>query len=174
MIVGSARLVAEPGGELRLREVEISDTEELYRWRMEPTARTMFRHVEIVPFATHRALIDDYLRPECTDQWFVIEAAGKRVGAIALYNFSPDRKEAEWGRFVIAPEHRGQGWGRQALRLLVDHARALGVRRLRCEVLAGNPRAEGLYRSLGFADDGACELGGRRFLRLVANLEAAS
>jgi len=174
VIGGNACVVAEPGGALRLREVGIADAEELYRWRMEPTARAMFRHVEIVPFATHRALIDDYLRPECTDQWFVIEAAGERVGAIALYNFSSDGTEAEWGRFVIASEHRGQGWGRRALRLLVGHARALGVRRLRCEVLADNPRAEGLYRSLGFADEGDCKLGGRRFLRLVANLGVAS
>jgi RimJ/RimL family protein N-acetyltransferase len=166
--------VAEPGGELRLREVGIADTEDLYRWRMEPTARAMFRHVDLVPFETHRALIEAYLGPDCNDRWFVIEAAGRRVGAIALYNFSADRREAEWGRFVIVPEHRGQGWGRRALRLLVDHARALGVRRLHCEVLAGNPRAEGLYRSLGFADDGVCEFGGRRFLRLVADLGPSS
>ncbi len=173
MIGEGVRVVTEPGGSLRLSEVGAADAEDLYRWRMEPTARVMFRHADVVPFAVHQAFVDGYLRPDCADHWFVIEAEGRRVGAIALYGFSADRTEAEWGRFVIAPEHRGQGWGRRALRLLIDHARALGVRRLRCEVVAGNPRAEGLYRSLGFADEGAYELGGRRFLRLVANLEAA-
>jgi dTDP-4-amino-4,6-dideoxygalactose transaminase/RimJ/RimL family protein N-acetyltransferase len=172
MIGEGARVVFESGAALRLREVEAADAEALYRWRMEPTARAMFRSAEVVPFASHLAFVDAYLRPACGDRWFVIEAEGRAVGAIALYGFSADGTEAEWGRFVIAPEHRGQGWGRRALRLLVDHARDLGVRRLRCEVLAGNSRANGLYRSLGFAEDCAYDLGGRRFLRLVATLEA--
>jgi dTDP-4-amino-4,6-dideoxygalactose transaminase/RimJ/RimL family protein N-acetyltransferase len=170
VIGGGVTVVAEPGGALRLREVTAADAEELYRWRMEPTARAMFRNTGIVPFDTHRTLVERYLQPECTDHWFVIEAEGRRVGTIALYSVSADGRKAEWGRFVIAPEHRGQGWGRRALRLLVDHARALGVRRLRCEVAADNPGAEGLYRSLGFADDGAYEVEGRRFLRLTATL----
>jgi RimJ/RimL family protein N-acetyltransferase len=54
--------------------------------------------------------------------------------------------------------------------LLLEHARALGVHRLGCEVLDGNAAAEALYGSLGFADDGSYELAGRRFRRLVAIL----
>jgi hypothetical protein len=44
------------------------------------------------------------------------------------------------------------------------------VRRLRGEVLAGN-EAERLYRRLGFADAGEELVDGRRFVRLVADLE---
>ena len=170
MIDRGAREVAEPGGSVRLREVSTADAKELYRWRMEPSARRMFRDAEPIPFARHRAFVDAYLRPDCTDHWLVIEVGGHPAGAIALYNFSVDRTEAEWGRFVIATEYRGQGWGRRALCLLLAHARALGMRRLRCEVAACNPAAEALYRSLGFVDDGAYEAGGRRFRRLVVTL----
>lgn len=164
------RVVAEAGGAVRLREVGTADAAALYRWRMEPSARAMFRDAGVVPFARHRALVADYLRPECTDQWFVVEAEGCPVGAIALYRFSADGTEAEWGRFVIAPEHRGRGWGRRALSLLLEYARTLGVRRLRCRVAADNPPADALYRSLGFADDGVERIGERRFRRLIASL----
>lgn len=170
MIETGSPVVPEPSGALRLREVGSTDVENLYRWRIEPSTRAMFRDDGELPLARHRAFVASYLRSECTDHWFVIEVEGRPVGTIALHDFSADRTEAEWGRFVIAPEYRGQGWGRRALLLLLDHARAIGVRRLRCEVLASNSTAGSLYRSLGFADDGSYELGGRRFQRLVADL----
>jgi RimJ/RimL family protein N-acetyltransferase len=173
MIVEGPREVAEPDGEVGLREIGPGDAERLYAWRMEPTARAMFRHADVVPFGAHRAFLDRYFRPECRDRWFVIEAAGRPIGAIALYDFSADGTEAEWGRFVIAPEARGQGRGRRALELLVAHARELGVRRLRCEVIEGNPAAA-LYRAVGFEDAGVDEQDGRRLLRMVRELQPGS
>jgi RimJ/RimL family protein N-acetyltransferase len=138
-------------GVVALREVTSADAEDLYRWRMDPSARPMFRQSDLVPFETHRAFVDRHLAAGNGDRWFVIEAEGTAVGAIALYAFAKGGAEAEWGRFVIDPGHRGRGWGRRALRLLVEHARSLGVRTLRCEVRAGNP-VEGLYRELGFRE----------------------
>lgn len=163
--------MSDPGGLLRLREVVAADAERLYRWRTEPTARTKFRDDRLISYADHLAFVARYLRPECRDRWFVIEVAREPIGTIALYGFSADGREAEWGRFVIAPESRGRGWGRRALEVLLAHARDLGVRRLRCDVVAGNAPAEGLYHSLGFTDEGVEEAGGRRFLRLVATLD---
>ena len=68
---------------------------------------------------------------------------------------------------MLDPERRGRGWGRRSLELLIAHARELGVRRLRCEVLAGNAVADGLYRRLGFGATGSYETDGRRFLQLA-------
>lgn len=158
------------GGDLRLREITPGDSEDLYRWRMEPGTRAMFLNTGVVPFEAHQAFLARYFQPENTDRWFVIEVRGEPVGAIALYGVAADGTEAEWGRFVIAPEHRGRGWGRRSLELLIEYARSIGMRRLRCEVLAGNATAAGLYRRLGFAETGSYEDGGRRFLRLAARL----
>jgi RimJ/RimL family protein N-acetyltransferase len=156
--------------EIRLREVAPEDAAALYRWRMEPATRGQFRGAAEVPYASHQAYLGRYFEPGNSDRWFVIEAAGEPVGAIALYDLAPGGGEAEWGRFVIAPEHRGRGWGRRSLELLIAHARALGVRRLRCEVLAGNTVAAGLYRRLGFVETGSYEQEGRRFVQLAARL----
>ncbi len=158
-------------GELRLREVTLADAADLYRWRMEPATRGQFRGTEEVPFAAHEAYLARYFAPGNDDRWFIIEAGEVALGAIALYDFSADGGAAEWGRFVIAPEQRGRGWGRRSLALLIGHARALGVRELRCEVLAGNAVAAGLYGRLGFAATGTYEQEGRSFLRMTLRLD---
>jgi RimJ/RimL family protein N-acetyltransferase len=155
---------------IRLREVTRADAADLYRWRMDPQSRTQFQDTREVPYEAHLAYLDRYFHPANTDRWLIIEAGGEPVGAIALYDLSPDGSEAEWGRFVIAPEHRGKGWGRRSLELLIDHARETGVRRLRCEVLAGNAAAEELYRRLGFTETGSYEDGGRTFRQLALRL----
>jgi RimJ/RimL family protein N-acetyltransferase len=170
LIRSGPRAIAD--GEVRLREVTPEDAADLYRWRMSPDTRVQFRLMDEVPFAEHQAYLARYFEPGNDDRWFIVEAGGEPVGAIALYAFSPDGAAAEWGRFVVSPEHRGRGWGRRSLRLLMDHARALGVRDLRCEVLAGNTVAEGLYHRLGFTETGSYEHGGRRFRRLAVRLAA--
>jgi len=116
--------------------------------------------------------MDRYFQEATTDRWFVIEAGGRGVGTITLYGFSADGRSAEWGRLVVDPEQRGQGHARRALALVVAHARELGVRTLRCEVLEGNPVAADLYRRAGFRPTGVEEAGGRRFQQLELQLPA--
>ena len=171
MIWSGPREIA--GGGLRLREVVPEDAAILYRWRMGPDSRLQFRFTGEVSFPEHQAYVQRYFQPGNDDRWFIIEqgeADGEPVGAIALYEFSPDGTAAEWGRFVIDPGHRRRGLGRRGLELLIAHAREIGVRDLRCEVLAGNTAAEGLYHRLGFAETGSYEHGGRIFRQLALRL----
>lgn len=169
MIAHGAREAGD--GVVRLREVRADDAERLYRWRMDERSRAMFRSTEKVPFAVHERFMERYFSEGNTDRWFVIEAEGAPVGTITLYGFSADGREAEWGRLVVDPDLRGRGYARRALALVIEHARGLGVRRLRCEVLEGNDVAAGLYRQAGFLPDGLEEAGDRRFLQLALDLE---
>ncbi|MGH9364449.1 MAG: GNAT family N-acetyltransferase, partial [Thermoanaerobaculia bacterium] len=137
---------------IRLREVTQEDAPNLYRWRMDPSSRGMFLNTEKVPYKTHVAFVMRYFQPGNTDRWFVIETAGRPVGAIALYAFSADATQAKWGRLVVAPEERTKGYGSRGLALLIEHARQIGVKRLTCEVLVGNAAAEHLYARAGFVE----------------------
>jgi RimJ/RimL family protein N-acetyltransferase len=159
-------------GTVRLREVTRADADDLYRWRMDERSRPMFRSVDPVPIETHRAFVERYFAEGNTDHWFVIEAGGVAVGTITLYHLSGDGREAEWGRLVVDPDRRGQGYGRRALALLIAHARAAGVRTLRCEVLESNAVAASLYTEAGFRHTGIDEAGGRRFVQLERALDA--
>jgi ribosomal protein S18 acetylase RimI-like enzyme len=52
---------------------------------------------------------------------------------------------------IVIEEHlRGKGYGRAALLLLEDVARALGKRRISLHVFAHNDRARRLYEELGY------------------------
>lgn len=169
MIADGARQMED--GVVRLREVRADDAERLYGWRMDERSRPMFRSTAPVPYTEHQRFMERYFRDGNTDRWFVIEAEGRPAGTITLYGFSPDGREAEWGRLVVDPALRGRGYARRALALVIEHARALGVRTLRCEVLEGNDVAAGLYRQAGFLPAGIDEADGRRFLQLTLDLE---
>lgn len=54
-----------------------------------------------------------------------------------------------WGVFVH-PDQRGGGLARQLLSALFSHARERGIDQITLSVNAENPRAAGLYRSMGF------------------------
>jgi ribosomal protein S18 acetylase RimI-like enzyme len=54
--------------------------------------------------------------------------------------------------FVVDPDYRGQGIGRDALRRVCQELLASGARRVGLEVAVDNDRALGLYTSLGFTD----------------------
>ncbi len=172
MIRTGPREIGTPG--LRLREVTPADSENLYRWRMDPSSRPMFRSTELVPFEAHEKFFSKYFLPENGDHWFVIEAGGQPVGAICLFAPSADGTEAEWGRLVVAPEERGRGYAKRALELLIEYARRCGLRRLRCEVLGGNAAAEAIYASLGFREIGHEEVSGRCFRYLARTLEGGA
>lgn len=159
-------------GAVRLREVTPSDSEDLYRWRMDPGSRGMFRQAGEVSFESHQAYLSRYFEESNTDRWFIIEAGGVAVGAVALYDISADGSEAEWGRLVVAPDRRRRGHGERAVRLLVRHAREIGIRRLRCEVRADNAAAAGMYRRIGFEESGFEEVEGRRFVTMRLALGA--
>jgi RimJ/RimL family protein N-acetyltransferase len=158
-------------GATRLREVTRDDARFLHRLRSDDATRGAFRTPGPIPFADHLRFIERYFASDNHDRWFVVEHAGEAVGTIALYDLSDDARTAAWGRFAIAPERRGRGIGAAALGLLLEHARDLGVRRLRCEVLAANQPADTLYRRLGFVAVGAELHDGRLFVQLEKRLD---
>jgi ribosomal protein S18 acetylase RimI-like enzyme len=51
---------------------------------------------------------------------------------------------------AVSPEARGQGVGRQLLKAVEQHAKALGCGKVTLEVRSDNVRAMGLYQSVGF------------------------
>ena len=53
---------------------------------------------------------------------------------------------------AVDPDFRGRGIGRALFAAIESEARSLGAAKVTLEVLSGNERAKGLYRSLGYGD----------------------
>lgn len=156
-------------GVVSLREIRAADAELLYFLRMNPQSREMFRKTGVVPFESHAAMVERYLTGATRDYWFVIEAAERPAGTISLYDFD-DAGACEFGRFAISPDARNRGYGRRALRLAMQFAGSIGIRRLNCEVLSTNAAALHLYRELGFVAISAENVAGRTFMQMSAEL----
>lgn len=80
----------------------------------------------------------------------LVEDGGGRVGIL----WYATQERGVWLYQVTIDEpHRGRGLGREAMALLEEEARALGVPRVELNVFGGNEAARSLYRSLGYRED---------------------
>jgi putative acetyltransferase len=97
-------------------------------------------------------------------------AGSEIVGSAGLHCLGTSLRRAHVRSLAIgiASEWQGRGLGRRLIERLLDWADNWGgVLRVELHVHADNERAIGLYRSLGFADEGrhrAFSLSGGRYL----------
>ena len=88
---------------------------------------------------------------------FIVEAGPgyPSVGFVILQGCRNQHRSVELKRMVLLPAVQGQGSGRQCIRWLMQMAfRDLGAHRFWLDVKARNVRAQALYRSEGFVEEG--------------------
>jgi diamine N-acetyltransferase len=73
---------------------------------------------------------------------------------VLVFSFSLEfqGRTALLDELYLPPDRRGQGWGTQALGFAAQVCRQEGIPVLRLEVHRRNPKAQALYRRLGFVD----------------------
>jgi diamine N-acetyltransferase len=88
---------------------------------------------------------------------FIVEAGTgyASAGFVILQGCRNPHRSIELKRMVLLPALHGQGVGRQCIQLLAQMAfRDLGAHRFWLDVKALNVRAQALYRSEGFVEEG--------------------
>jgi ribosomal-protein-alanine N-acetyltransferase len=87
--------------------------------------------------------------------YWAIERGADRtfIGSCDLADIDWRHRRGEVG-FLLARTAWGQGYGVEAMRAVVDHAAALGLKRLWARAHAGNERSERLLDALGFEEEG--------------------
>lgn len=85
-----------------------------------------------------------------------IHLGGRIVGVAGFYGQPAGTRVSHSATFFlyVEPACWGRGIGSEEIRFLEDEARARGYRRLECMVAGTNPRAERLYRRLGYEREG--------------------
>ncbi|MFI5935344.1 GNAT family N-acetyltransferase [Actinoplanes sp. NPDC051494] len=93
-------------------------------------------------------------QPDRLDLAVTDRATGHWVGEVVLNKVDVHNQACNF-RILIGPGGRDQGFGTEAVRLLLDHAfGTLGLHRVELQVFAFNPRARRVYEKAGFQAEG--------------------
>jgi len=90
-----------------------------------------------------------------TGRWaLVLLDGGMLVGGVSLLPMPVPEADVEI-EYQLAPEYWGRGYGREAVRLILDYAfRVRNFRRVWLETHAANERAIRAYKACGFVEEG--------------------
>ena len=100
-------------------------------------------------FYESRTKFDENIAP------FAIEADGKYIGYCSLMDLRNRYGNLELGIMIGDRAYWGRGYGRDAVRLLLDYGfRHLGARRIALTTHVKNERAIRCYRACGFVEEG--------------------
>ena len=107
-------------------------------------------------FARLQARYDESLRRgERDGSHFAIETDGEAIGICDLFHFDETARTCELGIIIGNKDYWGQGYGREAIGLLLQHAfQYHNLHKVWLRVNANNLRAIGAYRACGFVEEG--------------------
>ena len=89
------------------------------------------------------------------DAGFAIEADGKFIGQCALFQFDHTAHTCMLGITIGDHAYWGRGYGRDAVRVLLDYAfRLRNMHRVYLSVNGNNERAMRAYKACGFVEEG--------------------
>ena len=148
---------------LRLRKIEPTDLPFLYQWENDATMwadsdthNPLSRHDlrQYIESSTGDIYRDGQLRLiiESGDKFSAMpqNATTSIVGCIDLFDFDARNRKAAIGMY-IAPEARGKGVGKQAVRLLLDYAFGfLHLRMVYAIISVHNTACSHIYEQMGF------------------------
>jgi len=143
---------------IELAPFGVNDCPRLIRWIDSPRllaqwGRWKFR------FPLDEKQLEDYLR-ETTGESpsrivFKSLHSSEVVGHIELNAINRGNGTASICRVFVAPEHRGKGFARDMLRMILNHGfGTLGLRRIDLQVFDFNQPALACYESVGFVREG--------------------
>ena len=141
------------GRTVRLRLIEEHDLETTLAWRNRDDARVWFKHSDVIAPEQHRAWFQSYSKKD-DDFLFVVEVENKPVGQASVYDIDREKRCAEVGRFLVAPDEGGKGYISEACGELVRFCTdRLGLHYIFLEVFETNERAVRLYERNGFTEE---------------------
>ena len=144
------------GTRVTLRPMEIADTDDVLRWRSDPEILAQLFADQPPTRAGHLRWLEG-IRARGDRQEFVIveQATGRRIGTIGLSQIDHANRRAEYGILIGEADARGKGFGREASRLILQHAfNELGLHRVYLHVFADNAAAIRLYEHVGLRREG--------------------
>jgi RimJ/RimL family protein N-acetyltransferase len=143
------------GERVVLRPTTPDDYPALYAWRIDVAswANASSRPLWPLTYPDFRDWYERVVRDDTCAE-FAVEVDGTLAGRCGLFDVDALARTAQLG-IALGPEHRGKGYGRDAVRVLVDYAFThRNLRRVWLECLAVNTAALRAYVAAGFTEEG--------------------
>lgn len=147
------------GERIMLREYRSDDLEPMRRWVNDAQIVCHLSDIFLYPHPLQASeqFLDDMLEGSSDSRGFVIAdpATEAYIGQVNLDRIDWKNRVGTIGIVIGDPAKLGQGYGTEALRLLIDFAfLELNLNRLELEVYDFNERAYRSYRACGFQEEG--------------------
>lgn len=147
----------QPLKSITLRSVRLSDAAFLLRnendpavWAYSSQSEAPYTPGQIEKFC--RAMEQNAGRPDGSGQLrLIIELNGEPIGAIDLYDCDTAANRAAIAIIIYSDRLRSHGYGKQALRQMINHCVTLGYTSLEAEITPQNEQSRNLFESCGFA-----------------------
>ena len=143
------------GERVVLRPVTPHDYPSLYEWHMDAAtwAQMTARPLRPSTYEAFTEFYDKLVRDESVVE-LAVDVDGQLVGRASLYGFDELSRHAELG-ISFGPEHRGKGYGQDAIRVLLYYAfNHRNLRRVWLETVETNEVALRAYAAAGFVEEG--------------------
>jgi len=128
-----------------LRKTTESDINNIFVWRNSPSARKNSFNSNEINWEEHMSYWTKRLAGN-DGRSFIITADGTDVGLIRL-----DKKEDGYEvNILIAEEHQGRGYGKEAVSEAKKLAKKLGIKKLNARVKPSNTASQKIFDGNGF------------------------
>jgi RimJ/RimL family protein N-acetyltransferase len=145
-------------GELvKLRAMEPSDAEALWRWNHDPEVMRWMDDGYAQPLTRVRTWLQERPRNDYGDVLFGIEAAsdGTLIGLIRLHGAAPETGGADLDIYLGEKDYWGKGYATDAVRTICRYGfDKMRLHKITLTVVTENHAAHHVYRKLGFVEEG--------------------
>jgi RimJ/RimL family protein N-acetyltransferase len=148
------------GKRIRCRAIEQADLPRFVNWLNDPEVYRYLTMFMPLSQASEENWFDHTLQKPAEEQPLVIEIVSQDewmpIGVIDLHTFNWRARSAELGIFIGEKMCWNQGFGQEAVRLIVKHGfNTLNLNRIFLRVYETNSRAIHTYERVGFIKEGS-------------------
>lgn len=143
------------GGRLYLSPTDASESKSYIRWMNDRAVAEMFGEYGSV-ISSREDLKWIYEPPAHMQRYAIVLKEGDElIGSISIHNIDHLNRNAFLGIFIGEERHRGNGYGQEALGLMLEYGfKTLNLHNIMLSVHADNHGAIACYKKAGFHEDG--------------------
>jgi RimJ/RimL family protein N-acetyltransferase len=143
------------GERIYLRAWEKTDVEVFYCWFNDPEVTVNIGSAYPAWSMDDEQRVYDQKREDVQRYAIVLKAGDALIGSCSLHAIDPKHRSAELGIVIGAKDHWNQGYGREAIGLLLEIGfEGLGLERIGLRHYDFNQRGHRCYVASGFVDEG--------------------